>query len=201
MWKTLVYVDEYGKKISKAKERKEQILAETYIDLSCCVLELGARYGSVSCITNKKLGDKTRHVVVEPDERVWSALETNKEKNSCSFHIVKGFISKKKLRLVDMDAWYGYGTSSEEDIHSKIPSISLEEIQEQYGLKFDTLIADCEGFLETFFEENPWFYDQLRIIIFEKDCPKKCNYKKIKKVLEEKGFVQKVGLFREVWTK
>ena len=201
MWKTLVYLDEHGRTISKRVERKEQILAETYIDASCCVLELGARYGSVSCITNKKLSNKTNHVVVEPDERVWEALEGNKMRNDCHFHIIRGFISKKHLGLTDKDDWYGYGTRSIEDVSSNILCLTLEEVQQKYGLIFDTLIADCEGFLGNFFEENPWFYDQLRLIIFEKDYPKFCNYKIIQEQLRRRGFRQVVSLFREVWVR
>lgn len=200
MWRTLNYVDEKGQKIYHLRtERKEQILAETYVEAEDTVLELGARYGTVSCATNKKLRVKTNHVVVEPDERVWEALEKNKERNGCEFHIVKGFLSRKTLGLYDPDNWYGYGIKSKEDSSSTIPCFTLEEIEEQYGLRFNCLIADCEGFLEKFLDENPGFLGKLRLIIFEKDNPKECNYKKIKKNLADLGFIQKVSLFREVW--
>lgn len=64
MWRTLSYFDEHGKKIRHLQvERKEQILAEQYIQPDDCVLELGARYGTVSCVINKKLNDKTRQVI------------------------------------------------------------------------------------------------------------------------------------------
>ena len=39
-----------------------------------------------------------------------------------------------------------------------------------------------------FFDENPDFYDGLRLIIFENDYPNKCNYDKIRNVLISKGF-------------
>ena len=200
MWRTLVYYNEKGEKIKHLiVERKEQILAEEYIQADSVVLELGARYGSVSCVINKKLNDKTRQVVVEPDERVWDALEANKKRNGCEFHIIKGFVSNKKLGLTNTDDWRGYGTTSMEDTSSSIPNYTLKEIESKYNLKFNTLVADCEGFLGIFFEENPHFYDQLELIIFEKDNPKMCNYKQIKKTLEEKGFKQLVSLFREAW--
>ena len=59
-------------------EKHEQDLANQYILENDVVLELGARYGSVSCIINSKLINKTNQVVVEPDERVWDSLEKNK---------------------------------------------------------------------------------------------------------------------------
>ena len=63
----------------------------------------------------------------------------------------------------------------------------------------DTLVADCEGFLEVFFDENPGFYDTLRLIMFEADYPDKCNYDKIKSQLKARGFEQKLEGHQNVW--
>ena len=200
MWRTLSYLDEKGEKIFHLRtERKEQILAEKYITPDSVVLELGARYGTVSCVINKMLSNKKNQVSVEPDERVWDALEDNMKRNDCNFHIIKGFISNKKLALTNVDDWRGYGAKSTEDTSSKIPSFTIKEIERKYRLRFNTLVADCEGFLCTFFEENPTFYDQLDLIIFEKDNPTMCSYTGIKNKLKERGFKQLVTLFREVW--
>lgn len=199
-WRDLEYYDEHGEKIKHLiTERKEQILAEKYIKPEDVVLELGARYGTVSCVINKKLKNKHNQVVVEPDSRVWQPLEDNMKRNDCDFHIIKGFISNKKMKLTDKEDWRGYGTKSEEDPSSKIPSYTLDEIQKKYKLKFNVLVADCEGFLCQFLEENPGFLDQLRLIIFEKDNPKMCNYNAIKRQLKEKKFKQLCPLFREAW--
>ena len=84
-------------------EVQEQYLANKYILEDDVVLELGARYGSVSCIINSKLKNKYNQVVVEPDYRVWDALEKNKKVNNCEFNIVKGFISNQKLYLTNLD--------------------------------------------------------------------------------------------------
>ena len=165
-------------------EKHEQDLANQYILENDVVLELGARYGSVSCIINSKLNNKQNQVVVEPDERVWDALEKNKNSNNCEFNIVKGFISNKKLDLTNLDNYHGgYGATFIENTNTQIPSYSLDEITNTYNLQFNVLVADCEGFLEVFFDENPNFYDNLRLIIFEADYPEKCNYEKIKNTL------------------
>lgn len=186
-------------------ERVEQDLAREYIKEDDVVFELGARYGSVSCVINSKLNCKTNQVVVEPDERVWEALERNRGVNNCEFHIVKGFVSSKKLGLTAIDSYDEYGTTFIEDKSSIIPSYTVEEIKEKYNLNFNVLVADCEGFLETFFDENPAFYDGLRLIIFEEDYPEKCNYGKIRNTLFEKGFTKvtenATGWGHSVWTK
>jgi len=194
--------NEFGHKVDIEKEEwEEQKLAGTYVKENDIVLELGARYGSVSCVINSKLNNKTNQVVVEPDNRVWSVLERNRYVNNCQFHIVKGFISRKKLGLENLHNCRGYGTTFVEQTESTIPSFTLEEVKNQYNLKFNVLVADCEGFLETFLDENPTIYDDIRLIIFEADYPVKCNYDSIYRNLKSKGFTQVVYGFQNVWSK
>jgi len=196
-------VDLYGNKVDiEHIEKHEQDLANEYILENDVVLELGARYGSVSCIINSKLNNKNNQVVVEPDDRVWDALEKNKNNNNCEFNIVRGFISNKKLDLTNLDCCLGgYGSTFVENNDTKIPSYSLDEIKNKYNLNFNVLVADCEGFLEVFFDENPNFYDNLRLIIFEADYTEKCNYDKIKKKLIEKKFNKILEGHQNVWIK
>lgn len=187
-------------------EVDEQEFARVLLKDTDVVLELGARYGSVSCILNSKLSCKTNQVSVEPDSRVWAALERNKQVNQCEFHIVKGFLSKKKLGLVQPEYTEytmekGYATTTVEQEDTQIPSYSLDEIQKTYQLQFNVLFADCEGFLETFFDENPGFMNQLRLVCFEADFPDKCDYTKIKCKLMESGFVCFLDGFQNVWVK
>ena len=180
-------------------EKKEQDLAKQYILENDVVLELGARYGSVSCIINSKLNNKKNQVVVEPDSRVWDALELNKINNNCEFNIVKGFLSNKKLDLTNLNDCKGYGSTFVENENTLIPSYSMAEINEKYNLTFNVLVADCEGFLEVFFDENPNFYDNLRLIIFEADYCNKCNYYKIIDTLQKKNFNNILKGHQNVW--
>jgi len=182
-------------------EKEEQDLAREYILENDVVLELGARYGSVSCIINSKLSNKNNQVSVEPDKRVWNALEENRNRNNCYFNIVNGFISSKKLGLMTCDDCLGYGTSCYENNETNIPSYTLDEIKQQYNLNFNVLVADCEGFLEEFLDENPNIYNDLRLIIFEADRPERCNYDKIRNNLCENNFVTLVNGFQNVWIK
>ena len=170
-------------------EIAEQILADRYITKDDIVLELGARYGSVSCVINSKLSNKNNQVCVEPDCRVWDALEKNKKINNCEFNIIKGFIGEKKMDLTNLDDYFGgYGSTFIYNENSKIKSYTLDQIKKKYNLKFNVLVADCEGFLEVFFDENPNFYNDLRLIIFEEDYPDKCNYTKIRESLIKHNF-------------
>ena len=197
----MTIVDEHNRVINtNLVEAEEQRLAKQFIQPNDVVLELGARYGSVSCVINHKLACKTAQVVVEPDSRVWTALETNRTSNNCHFHIVKGFVANKPLRLTEMHT--GYGTTSEDaNGLPSAPSFTLAEIQSQHGLTFNALVADCEGFLGQFLEENPCFLHQLRIVIFEADYPNKCDYDKIRETLKLQKFVEVKGGFQNVWVR
>ena len=179
-------------------EIKEQLQANTYIESDCIVLELGARYGTVSCVINKKLSHPLNQVVVEPDERVWKVLEENMIQNECNFHIVKGFVSNTPMNLINHTNDL-YATTSIKSVSSSIKSYTLNEIETMYNLKFNTLVADCEGFLEQFFDENPHFYEQLNLVMFEKDFPDKCDYNKIKEKLLLHEFECIETGFQEVW--
>lgn len=197
----IVIKDENNNMINTLEyELEEQYLAYRLVAKDDIVFELGARYGSVSCIINKRLTNKQHHVVIEPDNRVWQALENNNKNNGCNFNIVKGFVSKKKLSLTNLDT--GYGTTSVENINSTINSYTLDEIKNSYSIPFfNVLVADCEGFLETFFDENPEILDNLRLLIFEADYPDKCNYNKIKLLLVNKGFKKVLEGHQNVWIK
>jgi len=184
----------------KNVEHIEQELTKKYIQPNDIVLELGARYGSVSITTNKILNDnaKKSHYVVEPDSSVWNALERNMKENNCHFNIIKGTISEKKYSLTNNRD--SYAKRSIEDNNSSIERFNLPDI------KFNVLIADCEGFLETFYDENIELFKSLDKLILEFDEPKTCDYTRLKKEFFELGFVVKEeinhhGLFHYVFIK
>jgi FkbM family methyltransferase len=194
----VVLYDEHNNLINTENtEYPEQCLSQRFVSPDATVLELGARYGSVSCIINKKLQDKTKQVSVEPDPSVWGALEKNIQINGCSVNIHKGFVSKAPRDLLLM----GYASRTVSSDKSTNVSASVEELQIKYNLTFDTLVADCEGFLETLFDEHPFLYQQLHTVIFEADFPNYCNYPKIRTALKEHGFREIIHGFQNVYKK
>jgi FkbM family methyltransferase len=182
-------------------ERNEQLLVERYIKPDAVVLELGARYGTVSCAINKKLSNPRNQVSVEPDSRVWNSLKVNKALNKCDFSILCGAISRKPIAMADVNSFEGYGARTVVTEKSSIDTLTLEEVERKYSLRFTTLVADCEGFLEQFMDENPRLYDTLDMIFFEKDSPATCNYAKIIAALQAAGFKNLVSGFHDVWKK
>lgn len=175
-------------------ERFEQYDIIKYLPEDSIVLELGARFGTVSCIINKIILNPYNQVSVEPDERVWNALKYNKNNNNCSFNIFQGAISERRKKLVNLDETQGYGTTSSNieghyDSENEVNVISFKNLEKKYALKFNVLVADCEGCLGELLKDNPQIYDQLKLIFFEKDYPNTTNYREIERMLSKKGFV------------
>ncbi len=96
----------------------------------------------------------------------------------------------------------GYGATFKEDNESDIPSYTLDEIKSKYNIiKFNVLVADCEGYLERFMSENPELYTTLDLILFEKDYSDKCNYDNVINKLKEHNFTLIKDGFHSAWGK
>jgi FkbM family methyltransferase len=153
-------------------EKVEQELCKKYIPINSSVLELGARYGTVSCVINKILNDPTKQVSVDPDVSIIDALHKNRDANGCKFHIFNGVVSDKDYEISFIDPKFDFAEYGTYTVLSDKPSlnkISLKNLQSKYNITFDCLVADCEGFLPSFINENLWVLDQLKVIIYEKD--------------------------------
>jgi hypothetical protein len=184
------FIDENGDQVRYDKfEVCERNQAKKYIRPNDCVLELGARYGGVSVVINNILNDKTQQVSVEPDRKVWGALERNKEFHNCEFEILKGTISKRP-QILNGKSWATHTLDS--DI-GDIPNYDLPD------KPFNVLIADCEGFLEKFYRENKALFHKLRLVMFEKDRPSKCNYDYIIDELKALGFKEIRNNFHSIY--
>jgi FkbM family methyltransferase len=180
-------------------EVDEQIIANHILHGGETVLELGARYGTVSCAINKKLKNPMNQVSVEPDPTVWTALEKNRNINNCKFYILNGVVSRTPIAFNKHDN--PYASFTEKSTTESVNRITVEELESLLNIKFDTLIADCEGFLEQFFDENTHLYYQLKTVFFEKDQADRCNYDKIIENLQKHGFHCLLDGFHTVWTK
>ena len=188
--------DEHNKKLDlDTWEKEEQDDAKKYILPTDCVLELGARYGTVSVVINKKLNNPSLHVVVEPDNDVWEALEKNKENSKSKFHIIKGLLSNKKFSL----AKGGVRTRQVEDKESTMPHFSFDEVKTLVNTPFTVLVADCEGCIEHFLTENVEILENVRLVLLEEDEPDKCNYSVVKKLFNDYSLKEVKSGFRSVW--
>lgn len=190
---TFQFKDEHGKIINhRLMERQEQLDSFIFVPAESCVLELGARYGTVSCLINKSLSDPTAHVAVEPDHRVIDALKDNRDRYGSKFHIFNGAVSKEALSYNPS----GYSGTTQTG-KNNIKTLSLQQLEAEYNLQFDTLVADCEGCIEQFVKENDM--TQFKLIILEKDNCADCNYEYVESVLHKKDFISIKAQHNIVW--
>lgn len=169
---SMAFVDRDNQPVNVEYEAEEQFLVRKYIPRDASVLELGARYGTVSCVISDILDEPTRHVAVEPDHSVIEALKKNRVNNNGAFRIFEGVVSSKGYELAFIDPkfdLYEYGTYTKETDHPTIKNVSLRTLSEMYGIEFDCVVADCEGFFCDFVEENPDAIQNMRVIIYEQD--------------------------------
>ena len=87
-------LNDYEKTVEKAMH----YLVQKYVQSDMKVLELGARYGTVSACLNYVLNDPSKQLLcVDPDKRIENCLQKNKAVNNCTFNIFNGAVSKKEL--------------------------------------------------------------------------------------------------------
>ena len=182
-------------------ERQEQTDALIFIPKDATVLELGARYGTVSCLINKILTDPKKHVAIEPDETVLNALLKNRQTTGCHFEVFRGVVSRTPVNFVQ-NGYSSLTPSSGTDStgvsnKTQVPMATLEEVEQYYNLKFDVLVADCEGCIEPFVRENNM--KRFRLILLEKDQGGICNYTWVHDELTLQGFIMVKNEFNEVY--
>jgi FkbM family methyltransferase len=195
------FIDEYANYITIPDDIRKQIkVLHKHILPDSVVLELGAKYGFTSCAINTILDNSLNQVSIEPDPTVFPAFEINMNINKCKINAIKGVISTKNTKLNKLKKLKNRIVTIDSTTEN-IKTYSLEQIEELHGLKFTTLVADCNGALQKFFEENSILYTQLNTVIFNKTFNKKCNYATIKEKLRENKFKQLVKGKYEVWKK
>lgn len=198
-------------------EYPEQLLSVKYIKPTDIVLEIGGNVGRNSCVIANILNDSSNLLVVESDPENSILLKENRDNNNLNFLIEDSAISKVNLYQKD---WTTKPFDEINDIENwkQINTKSWEEIKNKYNMKFNTLVADCEGALYYIIKENPNFIQSFDKIIIENDFNdiehkkfvdnnfKKYNFKKVyfegpKRYYYDFDNIVCTSSFYEVWIK
>lgn len=149
-------------------EYPEQLMTVRFLEETATVLELGANIGRNTCVIATILNDDSRLVSLETDARTTKLLRHNRDINNFKFHIENSALSKIPLC---QEAWNTIpftGKLPSTD-YFMVKTISFNEIQQKYGLIFDTLVADCEGALYQILQDDPAMLKNIKMIIIEND--------------------------------
>jgi FkbM family methyltransferase len=129
-------------------ERSERELLRLYLDPALPVVELGGGLGVVSCVTNRRLAQPTRHVVVEANPSLIPELERHRAWNDARFSIVHAAIGysgsgSTVLRVTDdFLAARVDGSTGEVQV---VPEQTFAGIVAAAGFDTCTIVCDIEG--------------------------------------------------------
>jgi FkbM family methyltransferase len=146
------------------------------------------------------LKEPHRHVVVEGNPKIIRTLKRNRDFNRCAFHVVHGVVTEhpRARMLVDglMDSNQLGGNGVE------VPVLSIDYLETQHAMKFDTLVMDIEGGEFELLRENA---SRLRtintaIIEFHEDLIGQTNTEQLYQLLSDAGLCKTDELLTtQVW--
>lgn len=127
-------------------EEEERELIHQLLRPEDRVLELGACIGVVSCVTNRLLRDREKHLVVEANPKLIPWIERNRERNQAGFTIEHCAVSRKPEVTFFIHPEYIVGGSSQHEtsLPVTVRGCSLEELNAKHG-PFNVMIMDVEG--------------------------------------------------------
>lgn len=208
---TVQFKNEKGKIINHKSVRGEQPEQVMAFDTpsTCKVVELGARYGTVSVALSAQLDDPTQHIAVEADPKVWDALRQNREANGAAFTQVNGVIGDAPLCLSKT----GYNTTTSTCDASTPGAIQNYTLDELGADDYTCLVADCEGCVPDFLDSNARFAKNMKYASIEMDG-NRANNARTRELLRSNGLRRVSGFskrgrpvsadrnaFREIWKK
>lgn len=137
---------------SASYEAAERKAIAQYLDPALPVVEFGGAVGVVACLTNRKLVDPRRHVVVEANPQLIPLLTANRDANGCGFEILhrmvgygspesvffansRDFLASTAVEVAPSAIW--------QDV--RLATVGLSEIVSTHGFDKISLICDIEG--------------------------------------------------------
>ncbi len=128
-------------------EAPERDALKKYLDPELPVIELGGCLGIVSCITNRRLRQPEKHVVVEANRTLAPLLAGNRDRNGCSFKIVHAALSygADRINFKVNDNILASSLNGEAQRGVLVSTVTLQLLLDETGFERVTLICDIEG--------------------------------------------------------
>lgn len=178
--------ESFAPSISCTLEKPTAADAMAYVRPGSTILEIGARYGSVSCTLAALTENSGRVVSVEPDSTVWPVLTANLASHRCSIRLLQGAISDAPLHLTrskkspyathtatQLMAHQHHQAATSTEVKTVVPAMSFDDLVTTTGLHFDTLVIDCEGCLPKLLQSYPQMLHGVHTVILEADYSRK----------------------------
>ncbi len=149
-------------------ELPERALVREFVQPQDSVIELGACLGVVSCVTNARLRDKSRHLVVEANPQCIPAIHKNRETNGCAFKVENCAASNQREVSLFLDPanLLSATLKTASKFPVTVPGCTLSELCRRHG-PFSVLIMDIEGSELEVLESSAEILQGFRLIIVE----------------------------------
>lgn len=189
-------------------EYPEQLMAVMFVSKDAKVLELGSNIGRNTLTIATILTNQNNLVTLECDPNTCKVLRRNMEINGYDFHIEDSALSYRKLIQRGWDT-----IPSDEVLAGYVPvkCITFQQLEAKYRIRFDTIVADCEGALYYMLSDYPNMLDNIKTLIMENDYHDIHHKNILDDIIKNKGFTQIYvrgggwgpcfGNFYEVWQK
>jgi FkbM family methyltransferase len=151
------------------------------------ILEIGGNIGRNSLIISYILNNNGNNnlVTLESSYDISQKLIHNRNINNMNFFIENAALSKRKLIQKD---W----TTIESDVildgYEVVNTITYEELNKKYNIKFDTLVLDCEGAFYYILMDMPEIINNITLIIIENDFKDISQKHYVDEVLKNNNF-------------
>lgn len=167
------------------EELQEQKMAARFLSGDEKVLEIGGNIGRNSLVISSILKNQANLVVLESDPCIARLLVENRDLNGLSFHVENAALSSRKLL---QSGWDTRPAEVLEDGSFWVPTTTYAELMSKYGIRFDTLVLDCEGAFYHILKDFPEILEGIEWVIMENDYvdPEHKNY--VDRVLSKNQF-------------
>jgi FkbM family methyltransferase len=147
-------------------EIDERNLAAKHIKPEDAVIELGGSLGVVSCLTNRLLLDKKKHLIVEANPFLIPYLYRNRNLNHAKFIVENCFVGNPPEAVFYADKIVEGSAYNKTDNELRLPSRSMAELCERHG-PFNVLHMDIEGGEYEVLRSSNNILTQFRLVIVE----------------------------------
>ncbi len=166
-------------------EYPEQIMSVIFIKPDNKVLEIGSNLGRNTLTISSLLSDQNDLVTLECDPTTFTGLLYNRDVNKHKFRAENSALSYRPLVL---NGWDSIPSDTVPPGYIRVNTITFKELETKYNIKFDTLVADCEGALYYILLDDPNLLDNISTFIMENDYHNLMHKITIDDILKTKNF-------------
>tara|TARA_B100001059_G_scaffold55010_1_gene49610 strand:+ start:199 stop:1137 length:939 start_codon:yes stop_codon:yes gene_type:complete len=168
-------------------ETFEQYMTYRFLPREASVLELGGNIGRNSMLISSILTKPEKHVVLESYSEIADCLKKNRDENSKRFHVEDAALSKRKL-LQKENSWTTIPSDRLIEGYKKVRNVTKSDLEQKYDIKFDALVADCEGALYEILQDDSSVLDNIKTVIVENDYFNEEKLRFVNDQYSQKGF-------------